>query len=164
MAHWGRGDIAPLFLNLGTGRGWVVSSTPWLHLTLGKVPGTHCGRLGGPQRQLDVEGRGKVLRWGSNPSHPVCSQSLYWLSYPSHFVKKAYCKMNFWSGKILYKNTLYIENFNVIRISVFGQTLKSKLLMWENLVPRNYLSRECYTSLQVFMSKACPSSWFDIIH
>jgi hypothetical protein len=62
MEHWGRGGTAPLF----------ISSTPRRHLLPGKVPGTHCGRLGGPQSRLDVEGRGKILhlRRGSNPSSP----------------------------------------------------------------------------------------------
>jgi hypothetical protein len=34
---------------------------------------------------LDTEARGKILCLcqGSNPSRPVCSQTLYWLSYPT---------------------------------------------------------------------------------
>jgi hypothetical protein len=85
MAYWGRGGIAPLFLNLGTGRGWVVGSKLRPHLPPGKVPGTHCGRLAGPQNWLDVENRGKILclHQGSNPSRPVHGQSLHWLSYPA---------------------------------------------------------------------------------
>jgi hypothetical protein len=84
MAYWGRGGVAPIFLNLGAGvRGWVVSSALLPHSPPGKVPGTHCGRLGGPQSRLDLEGRGKIfrLRRGSNPVRPVRSQPLYRLSW-----------------------------------------------------------------------------------
>jgi hypothetical protein len=40
---WGKEGIAPLFLNLGTGKGWVVSITPWPHFTpKERTPSTHC--------------------------------------------------------------------------------------------------------------------------
>jgi hypothetical protein len=49
------------------------------------TPGTHCtGGWVGPRAGLDTEVRGKILCpcRGSNPDHPVRSQTLYWLSYP----------------------------------------------------------------------------------
>jgi hypothetical protein len=46
----GRG-IALLFLDLGTGRGWVASTTPWLPYTPGKIQYRLYRRLGGPQGQ-----------------------------------------------------------------------------------------------------------------
>jgi hypothetical protein len=76
-----------LILNLSTRWGWVVSVMPWLHFTPGeRTPGTHCtGGWVGPRAGLNAEARRKILClcWGLNPSHPVCSQTLYWLSYPS---------------------------------------------------------------------------------
>jgi hypothetical protein len=51
----------------------------------GMDPGTHCtdGWVG-PRAGLDAETRRKILCLcrGSNPGRPVCSQALYWLSYP----------------------------------------------------------------------------------
>jgi hypothetical protein len=47
-------------------------------------PGTHwTGDWVGPRAGLDPEARRKILCLclGSNPSHPVRSQSLFWLSY-----------------------------------------------------------------------------------
>jgi hypothetical protein len=43
------------------------------------------GRLGGPQSWSGHRGYRKCLClcWGLNPGHPACSQTLYWLSYPS---------------------------------------------------------------------------------
>jgi hypothetical protein len=51
-----------------------------------RAPGTHwiAGWVG-LRARLDTEARGKIicLCRRSNPSRPVCSQTLYWLSYPS---------------------------------------------------------------------------------
>jgi hypothetical protein len=67
----------------------VVSITPWPRFTPGeRTPGTHCtGGWVGPRAGLDAEARGKILCLyrGSNPSRPVCTQTLYWLSYPSKY-------------------------------------------------------------------------------
>jgi hypothetical protein len=54
----------------------------------GKTPGTHCtGGWVGPRAGLYAEARRKILCLcqGSNPSCPVRSQTLYWLSYRSSF-------------------------------------------------------------------------------
>jgi hypothetical protein len=51
-------------------------------------PGTHwIGDWVGPRASLDAEAGWKILcLWqGSNPGHPVCSQTLYWLSYPGSY-------------------------------------------------------------------------------
>jgi hypothetical protein len=51
--------------------------------------GTHwTGGWAGLRSGLDTEARGKVLClcWRSNPGCPICSQTLYWLSYPSSSV------------------------------------------------------------------------------
>jgi hypothetical protein len=72
-----------LILNLCTRWGWVVSIMPRLRFTPVNWPSsTHwIGSWVG----LDTEARRKILCfcWGSNPSLPVCSQTLHWLSYPS---------------------------------------------------------------------------------
>jgi hypothetical protein len=85
--HLSERRYSSLFLNLGTRRGWVVSITLRPPFTpRERAPGTHCiGGWVGPRAGLDAEIRGKILCLcrGSNPGCPVCSQTLYWLSYPS---------------------------------------------------------------------------------
>jgi hypothetical protein len=74
------------YLHLGTRWRWVVSITPRPRFTPGeRIPGTNCTRgWVGPRAGLDAETRRKILCpcRGSNPGHPVRSQSLYCLSYP----------------------------------------------------------------------------------
>jgi hypothetical protein len=63
-----------LILDLGTKCERVVSVTSRSLFT----PGTHCtGGWVGPRAGVDTEAR------GSNPGRPVCSQTLYWMSYIS---------------------------------------------------------------------------------
>jgi len=85
----GRG-IALLFHDRGTRRGWVVSSTPWLHFTprkdlvpilqeAGWAPGpVWMGRKSRPHRD-------------SIPDRTARSQSLYRLSYPAHTPTSTSC-------------------------------------------------------------------------
>jgi hypothetical protein len=72
--------------HMGTRWGWVVSITPQPCFTpRERTPGAHwTGGWVGPRVSLDTEARRKILYLcrGSNPSCPVCSQTLYWLSYP----------------------------------------------------------------------------------
>ena len=78
----GRG-IALLFLDRGTRRGWVVSSTPRPHFTPGKdlVPILQeAGWVPGP---VWTGGKSRPHR-DSIPDRPARSQSLYRLSYPAH--------------------------------------------------------------------------------
>jgi hypothetical protein len=57
-----------------------------------RTPGTHCiGGWVGPRAGLDTEARGKTLLplpgiERRSPGRPVCSQTLYWLSYPAHLL------------------------------------------------------------------------------
>jgi len=64
----------------------LVSVTPWPPFTPEEsTPGTHwIGDWVSLRVGLDAETRGKILClcWGSNPCRPVCSQTLYCLSYP----------------------------------------------------------------------------------
>jgi hypothetical protein len=53
-----------------------------------KTPSTYwIGGWVGPRASLDAEVPVNILCpcWGSNPSRPACSQTLYWLSYPSSY-------------------------------------------------------------------------------
>ena len=53
-AHRGSRGIALLFLDYGTRRGWVVSSTPRPHFSPGERPNTHCtGGWVSPRAGLD---------------------------------------------------------------------------------------------------------------
>jgi hypothetical protein len=69
----------------------VVSITPRPRFTPGeRTPGTHCtGGWVGPRAGLNTETRGKILSplpgiEPRSPGRPARSQTLYWLSYPSH--------------------------------------------------------------------------------
>jgi hypothetical protein len=76
--------------------GWVVSVTPRPRFSpRERSPGTNCtGDWVDPRAGLDREARGKSLsplpgiepRW---PGHPIRSQTLYWLSYPTRKWQKA---------------------------------------------------------------------------
>jgi len=80
----GRG-IALLFHNSGTRRGWVVSSTPWPHFTLGKDPVPILQKAGWAPGSVWT-GRKSYPHQDSTPNRPAHSQSLYQLSYPAHIV------------------------------------------------------------------------------
>jgi hypothetical protein len=67
----------------------MVSVTPWPRSTPEeRTPGTHCTEgWVDPRAGPDIEARGYPLPLpgteSRNPSRPVCSQTLYGLSYPS---------------------------------------------------------------------------------
>ena len=75
----GRG-IAPLFLDRGTIRGWVVSSTSRPHFTPGKDPVPILQEAGWAPGPVWKGGKSRPHR-DSIPDRPVRSQSLYRLSY-----------------------------------------------------------------------------------
>jgi hypothetical protein len=84
--QWGKEELL-LIPDLCTRWGWVVSISPGHTLPPGKgTPRTHfIGGWVGLRASVDTEARGKILYLcrGWNPIHPVCSKTLYWLSYPS---------------------------------------------------------------------------------
>jgi len=71
----GRG-IALLFHDRGTRRGWVVSSTPRLHFTLGKDPVSVLQEAGWTTWPVWLGGKSRPHR-DSIPDRPARSQSLY---------------------------------------------------------------------------------------
>ena len=78
----GRG-IALLFLDRGTRRVWVVSSTPRPHFTSGKDPLPNLQEAGWVSGPVWTGGKSRPHRH-SIPERPARSQSLYRLSYPAH--------------------------------------------------------------------------------
>jgi len=78
----GRG-IALLFHDSGTRRGWVVSSTPRPHFTLGRDPVPILQEAGWAPGPVWTGGKSRPHR-DSIPDRPACNQSLYRLSYPVH--------------------------------------------------------------------------------
>ena len=78
----GRG-IALLFHDRGTRRWWVVSSTPWSHLTPGKDPVPILQEAGWAPGPVWTGGKSRP-HWDSIPNRPALCQSLYRLSYPAH--------------------------------------------------------------------------------
>jgi hypothetical protein len=86
----GRGT-ALLFHDHGTRRGWVVSSTPLPHFTPGKDPVHIVHEAGWAPGPVWTGGKSCPHR-DSIPDHPARSQSLYWLCYPVHCIKRSMCK------------------------------------------------------------------------
>ena len=80
----GRG-IALLFHDRGTRRGWVVSNTPWLHLTPGKDPVPILQEAGWAPGSVWTGGKSRPHR-DSILDRLACSQSLYRPSYPAHAI------------------------------------------------------------------------------
>jgi hypothetical protein len=82
-----RGAIAPTHSWCWYYMGLVVNVTPWPRFTPGeRAAGTRWkGGWVGLRYVLDTGTREKILCHcrGSNHGRPVCSQTLYWLSYPS---------------------------------------------------------------------------------
>jgi hypothetical protein len=76
-------SIALLFLDRGTRRGWVVSSTPRPHFTPGKDPVPILQEAGWAPAPVWTGGKSRPHR-DSIPDRPARSQSLYRLSYPAH--------------------------------------------------------------------------------
>jgi len=73
-------DIALLFHDRGTRRGWVVSSTPRPHFTPGKDPVPIVQEAGWAPGPVWADGISRPHR-DSIPDRPARSQSLYRLSY-----------------------------------------------------------------------------------
>ena len=76
-------DIALLFHNRGTKRGWMVNSTPRPHFTPGKDPVPIVQEAGWAPGPVWTGGKSRTHR-DSIPDHPARSQSLYRLSYPAN--------------------------------------------------------------------------------
>jgi len=72
-----------LFHDRGTRRGWVVSSTPRRHFTLGKDPVPILQDAGWAPSRVWTGGKSRPHR-DSIPDRPARNQSLYRLSYPAH--------------------------------------------------------------------------------
>jgi hypothetical protein len=88
---WGEEVQIILILDLSTRWGWVVSVTPWPGFSpRERTPGIHCtGGWVDIRAGLDTEDRGEILSplpeiERRSTGRPACSQTLYWLSYPSH--------------------------------------------------------------------------------
>ena len=75
--------IALLFHDRGTRRGWVVSSTPRQHFTLGKDRVPILQEAGWAPGPVWTGGKSRPHR-DSIPDRPARSQSLYRLSYRAH--------------------------------------------------------------------------------
>jgi hypothetical protein len=80
----GRG-IALLFHDRGTRRGWVVSNTLQPHFTAGKDPVPILQEAGWAPGPVWTDRKSRPHR-DSIPDRPAHSQSLYWLSYPAHYI------------------------------------------------------------------------------
>ena len=80
-------DIALLFHDRGTRRGWVISSTPRPHFTPGKDPVPILQEAGWAPGPVWTGGKSRPHR-DLIPDRPARSQSLYRLSYPAHTLSR----------------------------------------------------------------------------
>jgi hypothetical protein len=78
--------IALLFHDLGTRRGWVVSSTPRPHFAPGKDPARTVQEAGWAPGPVWTGEEYLAPTGIRSPDRPVRSQSLYRLSYPAHII------------------------------------------------------------------------------
>ena len=78
-------DIALLFHDRGTRRGWVSSSTTRPHFTPGKDPVLILQETGWAPGPVWTGGKSRPHR-DSIPDHQPVAQSLYRLSYPVHII------------------------------------------------------------------------------
>jgi len=78
--------ITLLFHDRGTGRGWVVSSTPLPHFTPGKDPVPFYRRLGGPQGRSGWAENLVPTGIRSRTFQPVVSRYNDWVTGPTNFL------------------------------------------------------------------------------
>ena len=90
-------DIALLFHDRGTRRGWVVSSTPRPYFTPGKDPIPILQEAGWPPRPVWTRGKSRPPR-DSIPDRPVRRQSLYRLSYRAHILTHSMVQSPSWEA------------------------------------------------------------------
>jgi len=112
----GRG-IALLFLDRGTRRWWVVSSTPQPHFTPGKDPVPILQEAGWAPGLVWTVGKSRPHR-DSIPDRPARSQSLYRLSYPAHDYGLVDNHLNKRKNNLIDKTTQYTWTSEV------GQTIQ----------------------------------------
>ena len=80
--------IAIVFHDRGTGRWWVVSSTPRPHFTCGERPGTHCtGGWVGPRAGLDGRKISSPPGFDPGPSSLYLSRYTNWATGPTKLLK-----------------------------------------------------------------------------
>ena len=86
-------DIALLFHDRGTRRGWVVSSTSRPHFAPGKDPVPILQEAGWAPGPVWTGGNSRPHRH-SIPDRPARSHSLYRLSYPAHIIHTVHIYIN----------------------------------------------------------------------
>ena len=132
----GRG-IALLFLDRGTRRGWVVSSTPRSHFTPGKDTV--------PILQEAVWAPGPVWMGGKSrphrdsiPDRPARSQSLYRLSYPAHEMTISKLKNGKATGHDQILDKLIKEGGRELKMVICKFILK----IWvKEIIPHEYMAQ-----------------------
>jgi len=92
-ARRGSRDIALLFLDHGTRRGWVVSSTPRPLFNPGKDPVTIVQEAGWAPGPVWIGAENLVPTGNRSPDRQGRSQSLYRLRYPAHHCKRGSYKI-----------------------------------------------------------------------
>jgi hypothetical protein len=111
-----------------------------------RIPGTHwAGGWVGLRAGLGAEVRRKILCpcWGSNPGHPVRSQTLYWLSYPAPC-----CFIWTWNLSFILREEYKWRVFKNSVLTVYGPKRKEVTGSWWKLHNEEL---EICTLHQIFM-------------
>jgi len=121
-----------LFHDRGTRRGWVVSSTPRRHFTLGKDPVPILQDAGWAPSRVWTGGKSRPHR-DSIPDRPARNQSLYRLSYPAHTHTHIYIYIYIYIHTYIhtYTSLLYLHmcGFHV-RTSLYLSSMWRKTIAW----------------------------------
>ena len=137
-------DIALLFHDRGTRKGWVVSSMPRPHFTPGKDPVPILQETWWAPGPVWMGGKSRPHQ-DSIPDRPARSQSLYRLSYPAHTFHITHKKLwyEMWERELIICNwhqTLshrndpsYVKLFSVLNdiiVTFFGTENEFTLHCW----------------------------------
>jgi len=105
----GRGIALLFFHDRGTRGGWVVSSTPRPHFTIGKVPVPILQEAGWAPGLVWTDETSRPNR-DSIPDRPARSQSLYRLSYPAHIHTHTHITKSFWDHPLPLKLCIHFTS------------------------------------------------------
>jgi hypothetical protein len=134
---------------------WVDSVTPPSALSQGKDPGTHWIVGVGLTAGLNTEVRGKILCLcrGSNSGRLVCSQTLYWLSYPSTIYYRSWLRLICRPNYFFYIAQSHFKS--CISFGGIGRLYSHHRILVYGSVQNTALNNEVIGQLQPFCTPTC---------
>ena len=147
-------DIALLFHDRGTRRGWVVSSTPRPHFTPGKNTVPILQEAGWAPGPVWTGGKSRRHR-DSIPDRPARSQSLYRLSYRAHcliIIKNKVYRQNLLK---LIKFEFHADSFSEFLVSTCRRTARRELKVAETFFFCNFWVWMCQKEWFLKLYRQC---------